>query len=103
MLYAQKANVVTVIKDEEIDKFVSNGYKVMDESGKIIRDVVPDNLKALREAYTAHTAEINSLKAQIVRLREELDRAKDILSQKEVATTEAKPKATRAKRTTKAE
>ena len=109
-LYAQKANVVTRIREDQIDEFIAKGYKVTDETGRIIKDTAPDNLEDLKEAYVSNTAEINNLKAEILRLREELARAQKILDSKkaetkatEVAKTEepsaSKPRQTRAKRT----
>lgn len=88
-LYAQKANVVTRIREDQIDEFIAKGYKVTDETGRIIKDTAPDNLEDLKEAYVSNTAEINNLKAEILRLREELSRAQKILEEKE-----AEPKAT---------
>lgn len=82
-LYAQKANVVTVITEDRIDEFIAKGYKVMDASGTIIKDTAPDNLEDLKRAYISNTAEINNLKAENSRLREELTRAQKILEKKE--------------------
>lgn len=109
-LYAQKANIVTRIREDQIDEFISKGYKVTDETGRIIKDTAPDNLEDLKDAYVSNTAEINNLKAEILRLREELTRAQKILEEKEAepkATEVAKssepsvnkPRQTRAKRT----
>ena len=88
-LYAQKANIVTVISEDRIDEFIAKGYKVMDASGKIIKDTAPDNLEDLKEAYVSNTAEINRLNAEVARLKDELTRAQKILEEKE-----AEPKAT---------
>ena len=106
-LYAQKANVVTVITEDKIDKFVADGYTIFDETGRIVRETAPDNLKTLKEAYTRNIAEINSLKAEIARLKSELTRAEEMRKaepKKAVADTEEpsaeKPKrASRAKKT----
>ena len=88
-LYAQKANIVTVISEDRIDEFIAKGYKVMDATGHIIKDTAPDNLEDLKEAYVSNTAEINRLTAEVARLKDELARAQEILKAKE-----AEPKAT---------
>lgn len=74
-LYAQKANVVTVITEDKIDSYVADGYKIIDETGRIVRETAPDNLETLKEAYISNIAEINMLKAEIARLKDELTRA----------------------------
>lgn len=105
-LYAQKANIVTGITEEQIDKFVADGYKIIDESGRIIRETAPDNIPALKEAYIQNIAEINALKAENARLKDELARAAKILeNQKSVATADVaeKPKRTRARKTVEEE
>ena len=105
-LYAQKANIVTCIQESQIDDFIARGYRVIDETGRIIKDTAPDNLETLKAAYVSNTAEINSLKAEVARLKDELARAQKILEGKKataVAKTEepsaSKPRQTRAKRT----
>ena len=100
MLYAQKANVVTRINEADADKYVANGYKVIDESGRIVKDTAPDNLTDLKNAYISNVAEINTLKGEIERLKAELTRANEIVKAKSSASSEDKPKQTRAKRTT---
>lgn len=100
-LYAQKANIVTAVTEAQIDKFVADGYTIIDESGRIIRETAPDNIPALKEAYVQNVAEINALKAENARLKDELARAAKILeSQKAVATADVaeKPKRSRAKK-----
>ena len=108
-LYAQKANIVTLIPEERIDEFIAKGYRVMDATGHIIKDTAPDNLGDLKEAYINNTAEINRLTAEVARLKDELSRAQKILEAKEkepkaVSTASEEtsvPKATRKPRATK--
>lgn len=88
-LYAQKANIVTCIQESQIDDFIAKGYRVIDETGRIVKDTAPDNLETLKAAYVSNTAEINSLKAEVARLKDELTRAQKILDDKK-----AEPKAT---------
>ena len=108
-LYAQKANIVTVIQEEQIDEFIAKGYRVIDGVGNIVKDTAPENLETLKAAYVSNTAEINSLKAEVARLKDELTRAQKILDSKktepkkaETDTTEPsvnKPRQARGKRT----
>lgn len=105
-LYAQKANVVTVITEDKADSYVADGYKIIDETGRIVRETAPDNLDTLKEAYISNIAEINMLKAEIVRLKDELSRAEkarqaDSKSVEVETVEEPAPKPKRAPRTKK--
>lgn len=93
-IYAQKANIVTVIKETQIDEFIAKGYRVIDGAGNIIKDTAPDNLADLKEAYVSNAAEINRLNAEVARLKDELSRAQKILDSKK-----AEPKATPVEKT----
>ena len=77
-LYAQKANVVTVIPDDAIDDYVAKGYKVMDATGRIIKDAAPTDLNSLKQAYTNLVTDFNNLRAENARLRAELTRAEQV-------------------------
>lgn len=65
----QRANVVLYIDPEQLDYYMSQGYNVINDAGKVIRASVPNDLGTLQKAYVEHMAEIKSLKQQIEELK----------------------------------
>ena len=51
MATVQKANVVLDIPDEEIDQYLELGYRVIDESGRVVKKMVPHDLPFLQKYY----------------------------------------------------
>ena len=68
-ILVQRANVLLRVTPEEKDKYVAQGYNVIDESGKVIEKSVPTDVRALQRAFVEHEAEITELKAELVALR----------------------------------
>lgn len=91
-LYARKANIETAISADNVDKYVAEGYTVFDEAGCIVKETAPDNLNALKQAYTSHVAELKVKDAEIARLKDELTRAQQRLSSMEAQAKKAEPK-----------
>lgn len=83
MLYAQKANVVTKITEEQVDKFVADGYRIIDEAGSLVKETAPTSIPALQQAYLDSVAEINVLKDEISKLKADLITANKLLKAKE--------------------
>lgn len=70
MTIVKRANVILQIKDDQVDRFVSDGYDVIDETGKIIQKSVPKDVGTLQKAYADLTQEIKDLKAENEELKE---------------------------------
>ena len=81
MIYAQRGNRITQIKEEDIQRYVNEGYAIKDENGSVIVDTAPTDIKELQKAYRDHIKEIKVL----------MD-ANEALK-KEIAELKAKPKA----------
>lgn len=63
--YVQRANEVLRVDDGEVDKYLANGYDLLDDTGsRVIK-------KGVKESYTL--AEYNALQGENARLREELE------------------------------
>ena len=63
--YVQRANEVLRVDDGAVDKYLANGYDLLDDTGsRVIK-------KGVKESYTL--AEYNALQAENARLREELE------------------------------
>ena len=71
MIYAEKGNRVIQIGDNEVQKYAEQGYKIIDEWGKVIVDSVPTDVPTLRTAYKQQQSEIKKLTEEIQRLKQE--------------------------------
>ena len=91
-LYARKANIETAITEDKVEKYVAEGYTIFDENNSIVKETAPDNLNALKQAYTSHVAELKVKDAEIARLKDELTRAQKALSEMEAKAKKAEPK-----------
>jgi len=69
MAFVQRANVVLEIKDDQVERFLDQGYDVIDEAGNILQKSVPQDIGTLRKAYVEHIEEIKQLKGQIKKLQ----------------------------------
>lgn len=66
----QRANVVLRVPEEWLDRYVDQGYDVIDESGNVIQASIPRDLGTLQKAYIEHTQEIEELKRTIEELKQ---------------------------------
>ena len=66
----QRANVVLRVPEEWLDRYVDQGYDVIDESGNVIQASIPRDLGTLQKAYIEHTQEIEELKRTIDELKQ---------------------------------
>ena len=77
MAYIQRANVILEVKDDQVDRFVNEGYDVIDmNTGKIITKSVPRDITGLTRAYNEHTEEIKRLKEENAKLTSEIKKLK---------------------------
>lgn len=72
MVLVQRANVILEIEDEKVDRFLDDGYSVIDAKGNVIRESVPRDINQLQLAYNQHIQEIEKLKAEIEDLQKKL-------------------------------
>lgn len=99
MIYAQKGNKLRQIAEADIDTYVAQGFKIVDEKGAVLKETVPMDIPTLRNAYATHTAEIKALRAKVAELTAQLNtiKAKPVKAEKvekpveEVVATEAEP------------
>lgn len=77
MIYAQKGNKLRQIAEADIDTYVAQGFKIVDERGAVLKETVPMDIPTLRNAYAHHVAEINALKAKVAELEAQLKVAKE--------------------------
>ena len=70
-----RANVVLTVPRDRVDVYLAKGYNIIDASGNILKEAVPNDVNSLKAAYEKHVAEIKSLKAQIADLESKLKEA----------------------------
>lgn len=61
-IMVKKANVVLEVEPEEKDLYVSQGYSVLDENGKVIEEALPNDVNALKIIIGQLQKEIAELK-----------------------------------------
>lgn len=88
LLRVERGNVVLRVPDYDVQRFIDQGYNLVDEKGNIIQASVPRDLGTLQKLYTEHVEEIKRLKA-------ELEELKSSKAEDEVV---EKPKRTRTKK-----
>ena len=77
IIYAERGNRVKEISEQDIDKYVEQGYQIKDESGRVIKDTIPTDPQILKTAYINSRAKIESLEAEIKALKDEVARLKE--------------------------
>lgn len=65
----KRANVILGISESQLDYYISQGYDVIDETGKVIQASVPTDVGTLQKAYVDHLNEIEALKETIEALK----------------------------------
>lgn len=72
MAKIQRGNVVLRVKDEEVQRYMTLGYNLVDEDGNILQAAIPNDFGVLRKAYIDHTAKIAELEETVAKLTKEL-------------------------------
>ena len=66
----QRANVILDVPEEWLDRYLDEGYSVIDAKGNIIQSAIPKNVGTLQKAYVDHIKEIEELKKQVEELKQ---------------------------------
>lgn len=70
LVTVQRANVVLQISEALVDRYVDQGYNVIDANGNVIKASIPRDLGTLQKAYVDHLQEIEALKKEIEQLKQ---------------------------------
>lgn len=65
MALVRKLNVVLTIDDDRVKEYLNKGYSVIDNSGKVIMEAVPNDLNQLKLLVAKYKAENEKLLARI--------------------------------------
>lgn len=66
----QRANVVLEISESLVDRYIDQGYNVIDAEGNVIKASIPKDVGTLQKAYVDHLQEIEKLKVEIGQLKQ---------------------------------
>lgn len=70
MIEVQRANVCLTIPEDEVEKYMAKGFSVIDsETGKIVKQSIPTDLRELQKAYTEHVETIKQLTSENASLK----------------------------------
>lgn len=69
VITVQRANTVLQVPEEWVDRYIDQGYNVIDNKGNVIKKSIPRDLGTLQKAYVEHTAKIEELEAEIEELK----------------------------------
>ena len=76
MANVQRGNVFLTVSEEQVEKYLSKGYSLVDEFGRVIRQSVPTELGELQKAFSEHTALLKQKDAEIASLKAEIQELK---------------------------
>lgn len=79
MIYAERGNRVKEIAEQDVQKYIEQGYTITNGVGQVIQNAIPTDMASLRLAYVQNankikelTSVINQLKAENAQLNESI-------------------------------
>lgn len=68
----KRANVILRIPEDSVDRYLDQGYSVIDNYGNVIKASVPNDMGTLRKAYIENAEKIKRLEVEVEQLKAEL-------------------------------
>lgn len=65
----RRANVVLTIPEEQRREYLAKGFDILDEKGNVIEHTTPTDPNTLKTAYINHIKKIETLEAEIKKLK----------------------------------
>jgi hypothetical protein len=88
MVRIERGNVVLKVQEHEVQRYLTLGYSVTDDTGKVLQSAIPNDLGTLQKCYLEHKAKICELEAIIAKLTAE----NNVLAKSAKSTTATKKK-----------
>lgn len=88
MVRIERGNVVLKVQEHEVQRYLKLGYNVTDNTGKVLKEAIPNDLGTLQRYYVEHKKKIEELEAIVAKLTAE----NSILAKSEKTTTTATKK-----------
>ena len=71
MVRIERGNVVLKVQEHEVKRYLMLGYNVTDNTGKVLREAIPNDLGTLQKYYVEHKKKIEELESIVAKLTEE--------------------------------
>ena len=71
MVRIERGNVVLKVQEHEVQRYLKLGYNVTDETGKVLKEALPNDLGTLQRCYVEHKKRIEELEAIVAKLTAE--------------------------------
>lgn len=71
MVRIERGNVVLKVQEHEVQRYLKLGYNVTDDTGKVLKEAIPNDLGTLQKYYIEHKKRIEELEAIVARLTAE--------------------------------
>ena len=81
MMYAEKGNKVIQVSEQEMQRYIAQGFTITDDKGTVLKDAVPTDPSSLKQAYNKHIAEIANLKKTIAELETKVKTLEKVIAE----------------------
>jgi len=81
-----RGNVVLRVEAKDVSHYLTMGYNVVDENGKILREAIPTDTGVLQRAFVDNKQKIADLEASVASLTAECERLKKQLAKAKAST-----------------
>ena len=71
MVRIERGNVVLKVQEHEVQRYLRLGYNVTDNTGKVLREAIPNDLGTLQRHYIEHKKKIEELESIVAKLTAE--------------------------------
>ena len=78
LLKIRRGNTVLRIENDTLDYYMTQGFDLVDESGKVIKKAIPTSKEDLHKAYIENVETIKRLETKISELEKQLEELKKV-------------------------
>ena len=71
MVRIERGNVVLKVQEHEVQRYLKLGYNVTDNTGKVLKEAIPNDLGTLQRHYVESKKKIEELEAIVAKLTAE--------------------------------
>lgn len=71
MVRIERGNVVLKVQEHEVQRYLTLGYNVTDDAGKVLQEAIPNDVGTLQRYYIEQKRKIEELEACVAKLTAE--------------------------------
>jgi methyl coenzyme M reductase subunit D len=71
MVRIERGNVVLKVQEHEVQRYLKLGYNVTDDTGKVLKEAIPNDFGVLQRHYVESKKRIEELELTVIKLTEE--------------------------------